>query len=208
MEASQESSWINVSVMLYKNRERMKVPGYLVRPKFPDESYTVSALIGNRIHSGVKNPADMKATSHDVPTCRSRSYQSSIEFEKTDGGDNQLCWIGWQQPVFQRQWLRLSCWIKFIGFVPLASENFGLKLHGDIQNSWLEDMTPDTWTWISAVAVPTGGDANHIILTFDSVNVPCKVLFTGLELEVLDSNLRPPLRVSPDSEAEGRLMDI
>ena len=109
----------------------------------------------------------------------------AIEYTSTAHRNEPMQWCGWRKSTFPSQWwMRVSCWIKFIGAVPPPSDNFGLKLHGKVDNSWLSQCEPDTWTRISSMAPCSGGDGGHVLLIFDSIAQPQRVRFTALELEV------------------------
>ena len=43
------------------------------------------------------------------------------------------------------------------------------------------------WEHITSVARATGGDANHIILIFDSIHEQVTIRFSQLKLEIMDS---------------------
>lgn len=106
-------------------------------------------------------------------------------------------WSGWRKFIQPNLWIKVSCWIKFVGKkVPAPSSNFGLKLHGRLDNSWVKKCRPNTWEHISSIAPATGGDGNHIILIFDSIRETTTIRFTELKLEVLDS----PQAVTPINE--------
>ena len=111
----------------------------------------------------------------------------SIEYIKTRSGGGPWQWSGFQKHIPHNLWIKVSCWIKFVGQVPPPSGNFGLKLHGRVDNSFLKKCRPDTWEYISSVAKATGGDGNHILLIFDSIHEGITIRFTELKLEVINS---------------------
>lgn len=113
--------------------------------------------------------------------------ERSIQYSKNETGSGPWQWSGWQKSIPRHLWIRLSCWIKFVGEVPAPSSNFGLKLHGRVDNSWVRNCRANTWEYISSVAQATGGDGNHIILIFDSIRERTVIRFTELRLEVIDS---------------------
>jgi len=115
------------------------------------------------------------------------SVKRSIQYSKNGTGMAPWQWSGWQKSIPRHLWIRLSCWIKFVGEVPTPSFNFGLKLHGRVDNSWVRSCRPNTWEHISSVAQATGGDGNHIILIFDSIDESTVIRFTELKLEIIDS---------------------
>lgn len=110
-----------------------------------------------------------------------------IQYSKNRTGSGPWQWSGWQKSIPRHLWIRVSCWIKFVGEVPAPSSNFGLKLHGRVDNSWVRNCRPNTWTYISSVAQATGGDGNHILLIFDSIQESTVIRFTELRLEIIDS---------------------
>ncbi len=118
---------------------------------------------------------------------KSLASPRSIEYKKGGHGSGPWQWSGWQKHIPHHLWMRVSCWIKFVGMVPPPSGNFGLKLHGKLDNSFLKNCSPDTWEYVSSVGKATGGDGNHIILIFDSVREKTTIRFTELRLEIIDS---------------------
>jgi hypothetical protein len=72
--------------------------------------------------------------------------------------------------------------------VPEASDNFGIKIQGQVVNDWVAGLAPDVWHCVGAVA-PTslGGDANHFLLIFDSVPGPQLVHVGGLTMKIFES---------------------
>ena len=120
------------------------------------------------------------------------------EYRQARGGREPWQWCGWQQPVPEGLWLRMSVWIHFEGSVPGRSGNFGLKIHGDVRNSWLDDLRADTWRQVCEVAPSRpGGDGNHLLLIFDSAPGPFVARFAGIRAEVYNTR-EEALDMPPD----------
>lgn len=129
---------------------------------------------------------------HSVATVRKAiatpiQVKRSVQYKKNRTGSGLWQWSGWQKPIPSHLWIRLSCWIKFVGEVPAPSSNFGLKLHGRLDNSWVKNCRPNTWKHITSVGPAMGGDGNHILLIFDSIQKRTVIRFTELRLEIIDS---------------------
>jgi len=61
----------------------------------------------------------------------------------------------------------MSAWIMFEDTIPTGVTNFGFKIHGTIHNSYLADMTPGEWKYVSEVGQATGGDGGYSLFIFD-----------------------------------------
>lgn len=57
----------------------------------------------------------------------------SIRFKK--GSEDPYNWFGNYVTVCKGDHLVISVWLKFVGSVPHVSDNFGLKYHGDPDNT-------------------------------------------------------------------------
>mmetsp|Transcript_14503 Transcript_14503/g.41538 ORF Transcript_14503/g.41538 Transcript_14503/m.41538 type:complete len:264 (+) Transcript_14503:222-1013(+) len=143
---------------------------------------TYAAFDGENPASGFATPGGVHYST-DVPDgC---NLALSMEYIKTTKGRQGMQWYGWQvdRPGVL---FRVSCQIKFLEKVPPPSNNFGLKIHGKTDNSWLTHVVPGKWAHISSSGASTHGDRNWILLIFDSIEEPQTVRFTDLKLEVLD----------------------
>lgn len=78
----------------------------------------------------------------------------------------------------------MNFWIKFHHSVPPPSDNFGVKIHGDVDNSWVSSCKPHHWYWVSVVGKATGDDGNHVLVIFDTVSGPREVDMYNLHCEV------------------------
>ena len=83
----------------------------------------------------------------------------------TGGGQ----WRGWNQKPGTSKWLRQSAWVRFDDQIPAVSANFGFKIHGQVNNDYLNDMVPNEWKYVSYVGPATNGDAGYILFIFDSM---------------------------------------
>jgi len=111
-----------------------------------------------------------------------------IQYEKSEAGGGNWQWLGWDEDFINKsRYVIVSLWIKFEDVVPPSSPNFGLKIHGNLNNAWVDDMEPNKWKFISACAQNTYGDYGHSLLIFDSVHQPITVLIADMKLEVRDT---------------------
>jgi len=129
---------------------------------------------------GFATPGGVRFSQDVPPGC---GLTRSMEYVKDFRGGRGGQWYGWQVASGSR--FKLTCWIKFLERVPPPSGNFGLKIHGRVDNSWLARAVPDKWTKISTEGACTHGDANWILLIFDSVQEPQTVRFSGLAVEIV-----------------------
>ena len=75
----------------------------------------------------------------------------------------------------------------FVGSVPEPSINLGFKMFGQNVNDWLSDCQPDEWCTVeSMVQVTPGGDGDHCLLIFDSMDGPRQVYIKNLIAEIYD----------------------
>jgi len=119
-----------------------------------------------------------------------------MRWGKGHQGPSGMQWCGWRFHVAHGHWLRMSCWIKFVDRIPPPSGNFGVKIQGQVDNSWVRECQPDVWKYISVVKPSNpGGDDNHHLLIFDSIHGPQEVRFAALTLEVFESGAPPHARV-------------
>jgi hypothetical protein len=95
--------------------------------------------------------------------------------------------------VFGETWIQMSFYIKFFDQVPESSSNFGIKVQGQLENSWVDiirlENKPGHWFYVSK-AFPSnpGGDADYMLLIFDSASdAHMKVQVLGLEVRLYDS---------------------
>lgn len=73
--------------------------------------------------------------------------------------------------------------------MPKPSPNFGFKIHGEIHNDWVKGCRPDEWCFVSAEGFAhPGGDGNHLLMIFDTVSGPRRILFNGYMCEVFESH--------------------
>merc|ERR1711988_1892604 len=61
---------------------------------------------------------------------------------------NPFQWIGFRKAVPVENWVQMSFWIKFFDFIPARSSNFGIKLHNQLDNRWVDELTPDRWFYV------------------------------------------------------------
>ena len=78
-------------------------------------------------------------------------------------------------------------WIRFIDKVPPPSSNFGLKIHGSIQNEWVRELRPNEWGFVSAIAPGSNRDGSHLLLIFDSIAEKQEVEFAGLKCDIFET---------------------
>eukprot|EP00551_Chaetoceros_affinis_P006998 CAMPEP_0203684940 /NCGR_PEP_ID=MMETSP0090-20130426/48292_1 /ASSEMBLY_ACC=CAM_ASM_001088 /TAXON_ID=426623 /ORGANISM="Chaetoceros affinis, Strain CCMP159" /LENGTH=205 /DNA_ID=CAMNT_0050554123 /DNA_START=1947 /DNA_END=2567 /DNA_ORIENTATION=- len=148
-----------------------------------------------------------------------------MQYRKSGVGAQAWQWSGWRMAIPNHLWMKVSCWVKFVSvndadaggddddddddddkqtqkqaYIPPPSGNFGLKLHGRLDNSWVKDCRPNTWTHISSVARATGGDGNHILLIFDSIREKVVVRFADLRLQIIDSPEKAKTKTPPINE--------
>jgi hypothetical protein len=98
---------------------------------------------------------------------------------------------GWTVKVSKGHWLRVSASIKFLGDVPEPTDNFGFKLHGSVRNEWLHECTAHEWHQISSEGFAIGGDSSHVLLIFDTMVGPMKVLVKDLQCDILEQSPLP-----------------
>ena len=98
-------------------------------------------------------------------------------------------WCGWSHRVPGGKWVRMSMWIRFIDTVPALSSNFGFKIHGSVQNKWLRmnNLRPNEWNFVSAIAPGCNRDGSHLLLIFDSIAQRQVADFAGLKCEIFES---------------------
>jgi len=118
-------------------------------------------------------------------------------WRKKESGPQPFQWMGFQGwpglTVFGETWIQMSFYIKFFDQVPESSSNFGIKVQGQLENSWVDiirlENKPGHWFYVSK-AFPSnpGGDADYMLLIFDSASdAHMKVQVLGLEVRLYDS---------------------
>jgi hypothetical protein len=64
----------------------------------------------------------------------------------------------------------MSAWVAFKDKVPSPSSNFGFKMTGVVVNSWVKDMKPNEYKWVSVMGkVVENADSNHVLFIIDSI---------------------------------------
>jgi len=114
---------------------------------------------------------------------------------RREHGSGAFQWIGWQsaRTAFpDGLHARLSCYIYFVDSVPPPSNNFGFKFQGQVENSWLTDLSANAWHYVTATAQTVqSGDFNHFLLIFDTVEGPQTIRIGGLRLDVFELSQCP-----------------
>eukprot|EP00933_Yihiella_yeosuensis_P025727 TRINITY_DN19961_c0_g1_i1.p1 TRINITY_DN19961_c0_g1~~TRINITY_DN19961_c0_g1_i1.p1 ORF type:complete len:248 (-),score=43.55 TRINITY_DN19961_c0_g1_i1:247-903(-) len=166
--------------------DECSVPSCNVRPKLKVDVSTQEALLGDLLQPHVTNPSNMKVLSSDVPPQKGFSW--SLMSEKKDYGASEVQWIGWELDIPSDKYVRMSCWIKFLGHVPPVSGDFGFQIRGSTHNDWVRHLQPDAWTFVSAIGNPddVNIDDDPFTLTFSSIHEPFTVKFAGLKIEIDD----------------------
>ena len=95
-------------------------------------------------------------------------------------------WLGWQDRVFANQILHISFWIKFVKRIPVQSENFGMKVYGQVYNDWVRECKVNQWCFVEMEELCRGsGDGNHVIMIFDSINHKQRVRISQFKIDLL-----------------------
>ena len=102
---------------------------------------------------------------------------------KLESGGRAWQWLGFKSNLFRNKDFEFTAWINFVGEKPPQSSNFGLKVCGRFYNQFLSTCVADEWCLINESVYCDGGDDNHIILIFDTVeNI-------GQQVKMCDVNL-------------------
>ena len=111
-------------------------------------------------------------------------------WENTAGRRGPYQWFGWQNPMFANRILRISFWIKFLGRVPPPSNNYGVKVYGQVYNDWVSKCTANQWCFVEMEKVCRGsGDGNHVIMIFDSINRKQVVRVSHFKIDVVSKSV-------------------
>ena len=109
-----------------------------------------------------------------------------ITWSNTKGVAGPYQWLGWQDARFSGKVLKYSFWIKFVGSMPAASGNFGMKVYGVLYNDFLKGCSANEWCYVEkTVKCAAIGDSNHVILIFDSIPHKQTVHISKFQVQIL-----------------------